>query len=460
MTALISTQPPGQMRVGVFVATTSVMVALVWLAGRWWSFLLLPVLVPALLLSGERRSSVDPRMRAASEGLVAAVILVFGAAAGQIMLLNIGHPPEWDFPFFWLNARVALQGLNFYEPDHVLRLADATYAASESFKSQLPFKYPPPTMLLFLPFGAFTMKTGLAFWYVLQIIAFVLDVVLLRRLFSKEAGWFGLALTAALVLVHRPVLVTLTVAQTNFIVLLMVLLYWRDHASARGGVWLALGALVKPLVVLMLLHPLARRRWRTLAAATVTLAAVSALSVLVFGPRTFAAYFTRDPTLGVPSRLYTEPVNQSLLAVILRLSDWTPTGTAPIFHPLFIALGLVLATITFGLVSRSDRSSDELGIALTVALSLLLYPGTLLHYGVLLIAPMLLIWERRAELVTTWGRRHPRATGDAVQPAWSSATYAALVFVTAQYALAYRFTFVATALTWLLLAGVGARRRP
>lgn len=451
------------MRVGVFVAASGVMFALEWFVGRWWSFLVLPLLVPTLLLGGERRRAVDPRMRAACEGLVAAVILVFGAAAAQIMLLNIGHPPEWDFPVFWLNARVALQGLNFYEPDHVLRVADATSAFSDSFMSQLPFKYPPPTMLLLLPFGAFPMKTGLAVWYVVQIIALALDVMLLRRLFSNAAGWFGLSLTAALVLVHRPVLVTFTVAQTNFIVLLMVLLYWRDHATARSGVWLALGALVKPLVVLVLLHPLARRRWRTLAAATVTLAAASALSVLVFGPRTFTAYFTRDPTLGAPSLLYTEPVNQSLLAVVLRLSGWTATGTAPIFHPIFIASGLVLAAITFGLVSRtdgsSDASSDDWGIALTIALSLLLYPGTLLHYGVLLIAPMLLIWERRAEIATSWCLRRRRAAGVADQPRFSVATWGVLVFVTALYALAYRFTFAATALTWLLLAGVGARRR-
>lgn len=421
-------------RACVFVATSCLMLILEWLAGRWGSFLLVPVLVP-LLLTSERRSSADTR--AASEGLVAAVILVFGAAALRIMLHNVADPPEWDFPFFWLNARVAFLGLDFYEPEHVLRLARATFAASDAVTSQLPFKYPPPTMLLFLPLGVFTMKTALACWYVLQSLALVLDVILLRRLFSKGAGWFGLALTAALVLVHRPVLVTLIVAQTNFLVLLMVLLYWRDRTTARSGVWLALGAMVKPLVFLVLLHPLARRQWRTLVSAILTLTAASALSVLVFGPRTFVAYFTRDPTLGVPPVLYTEAVNQSLLAVILRLSGWTSTGTAPIFHPLFLVSALVLTAITLGLVARSDDASDDWGIALTIVLSLLLYPGTLLHYGVLLLVPMLLIWERRGEIA---------GAGPVV------------AFVTLQYALAYRFTFAATALTWLLLAAASVSR--
>jgi hypothetical protein len=458
MTAPPSARRPDLIRIGVFVATSCVMFALERFAGRWWSFVVLPLLVPALL-GGAHRRSADASARAASDGLIAAVILVFGAAGVQILLRNIGHPPEWDFPFFWLNARVATQGLNFYEPDHVLRLADATFAASESFKRQLPFKYPPPTMLLFLPFGALPLKTGLAFWYVLQIIALGLDVVLLRRLFVKEAGWLGLALSVALVLVHRPVLVTLTVAQTNFVVLLMVLLYWQDRASARGGVWLALGAVVKPLLLLVLLRPLARRQWRTLAAAAATLAVASGLSLVAFGPRTFAAYFTRDPTLGVPSSLYTEAVNQSLLAVVLRLSGWTPGGTAPVFHPIFVTVGLLLAAITVGIVWRSDDPADEWSVALTIVLALLLYPGTLLHYAVLLIAPMLLIWERRAEVVTSWCSPGYPVTGDAGRSRLSSGDWGVLAFVTAQYALAYRFTFAATALTWLLLAGVSARRR-
>jgi hypothetical protein len=112
-----------------------------------------------------------------------------------------------------------------------------------------------------------------------------------------------------------------------------------------------------------------------------------------------------------------------------------------------------------GLVSRSDDPPADWGVALTIVLALLLYPATLLHYGVLLIAPMLLVWERRAEVVTSWCPSHRRATRDPGQPRPSSGDWGVLAFVTSQYALAYRFTFAATALMWLLLVGVSVRRR-
>jgi hypothetical protein len=53
-------------------------------------------------------------------------------------------------------------------------------------------------------------------------------------------------------------------------------------------------------------------------------------------------------------------------------------------------------------LQRGQRQLDW-ALALTLGYALLLFPKTLEHYAVLLIAPLMLLWARRAQWVTAWG---------------------------------------------------------
>jgi hypothetical protein len=410
----------------------------IWLlSNRWW----LPLcIVPLLLLGIYYRQRLRSHWRAAATGLVLATVLLGSLQGLNIIRNNIARPPEWDFGALWLDGRVGAFGLNFYDPQSYRQIAD-TLSFSQDFRQEIVevgFRYPPMTMLLLAPFGWLDMHNSIVIWMTVQVIALIADIFLIRKLFFERDGLAGLAWSAALVLLLGATFTTIGYAQTNFIVLLMLLLFWCDHESPHGGAWLALGICVKPILACVLLYPLLRRQWRVIGSAMAALAFVCLLAVLLFGATTFASYLTVNPTMGkTPSFVYSEPVNQSLLATVLRTTGGTG-ATSPVKEPVFIALAAALTAVTSLLVYRLRAGDPAWALAAMVPLALLLYPGTLEHYSLLLILPFLLLWQRRDQLpIGLW---------------------TVVAFITLEYGLigrGGRSIFIAMALCWLLFVGVG-----
>jgi hypothetical protein len=265
-----------------------------------------------------------------------------------------------------------------------------------------------------------------------------LNIVLLWKIFLAETNFTGLVLVTILVTTLFGTMSTIQYAQTNFLALLLLLLFWRNHMRSRGGVWLALGILAKPFLAVFLLYLVLRKHWRVIISTFVTLLVALLLALVVFGPDTIL-YFTENPNARVPDFQYTEWTNQSLLASILRLTEYDFSDKSPLTHPIFITLTLVLTGITSWLVYRLDAFYIDWILALILLLSLLIYPASLMFYSVLLIIPILLFWTHRQQLVGG---------------IWSVTT-----FITVVYALtSYRngeFVFIANAFAWFVLAGIG-----
>jgi len=352
-------------------------------------------LVPVLLL-GFQDDPPSRRIRRIAWG----AILVYGATYAAIMASNVAHPPEWDFSVSWFNGYVAARGLNFYDPENYRRLAGALplTPALVRFVISVGFHFPPPTIFLFLPLGFLDIRVAFVLWYVVMIGVIVLDAVLLARLFlGGTAG--GRLLAAALLLLLRPAMATVWFGQTNFFVVLMLLLFWRDRARFRGGAWIALATLIKPVGAVLLLYAVLARRWRAIVGTGVVLAALSALTIAVFGWDTFATYFGHNPVGRMPAEAYTESINQSLLATILRLTGYDVGRSSAILNPVFVVLAGGLGAATAWLGHRAwTAGDDDLALALTIPFGLLVYPGTLAHYSVDLIVPFLLLWSRRQAL--------------------------------------------------------------
>jgi hypothetical protein len=219
-------------------------------------------------------------------------------------------------------------------------------------------------------------------------------------------------------------------------------LFWRDRELLRGGVWLALGLCVKPIVAVLLLYLLLRRQWRPIGSALATLTILSVFTILLFGIATFSSYFTANPAArSTPTYVYSEPVNQSLLATILRTTGGTG-ARSPVTEPVYVVLAVALTAITSVLVYRLRTSDPEWALAALVPLALLLYPGTLVHYSLFLIVPLLLLWQHRDQLpIGLWG---------------------VVAFITLEYGLIGRgggSIFAAIVLCWLLFVGVGFWKR-
>ncbi|PYX35956.1 MAG: hypothetical protein DMG75_12330 [Acidobacteria bacterium] len=361
----------------------------------------------------------------------------------RIMRSHVENPPEWDFRVFWMYGKVLARHGNVYLPSEYQEFKELFQSDTQFTEASLNVgaTYPPHSMLLFEPLGFSNIHTAYLLWYVLQTAALVAAIELLRRIFLGGSGVWGLGLAALLLFALRGTWVTINFGQTNFLVLLLILLYWCDHELPRAGVWLALGILVKLYVVFLLLYPLLRRQWLVVAWTVVSSLLLAFASLLVLGPTTFFSYFTLHPASHLPSWVYSERINQSLLAVILRNSNGGLGNRGPLAQPLFLALALLLACVTSWLVYRLRRRC-EYGLALVLVLTLLLYPGTLVHYTLILLIPLLVIWEYREDFPGgIWG------------------TVGLIAFVYGSIALQQGdSTFAAMLLVWMVLAGLAVFR--
>ncbi len=408
---------------------------------RCWGLLVLVILV--LLLGFHYREVLTAPWRSVLVGLTLAVLLVFGLNAARLMRWNVMHPPEWDFVIFWLDGQVAAQGLNFYEPQFYQNVT-LTFTPTNEFVAEVlevGFRYPPPTMFLFLPLSLFDVHMAFMLWYIVHSLILILDIILLWKIFLSKSGLMGLVLVTVLVATLFGTMSTIHRGQTNFLALLMLLLFWRDRTHQRGGVWLALGILIKPFLAVLLIYPVLRKHWRVIISTFITLIVISLLAFVAFGPETFLSYFTENPNANAADFQYTQMFNQSLLATILRLTDYNFGDKSPLTHPIFIALVFILTGITGWLVYRLDETHNDWALALTLLLSLLIYPASQIFYSVLLIIPILLLWmHRQSRFINIWG----------------VVAFIALVYALVSYHNG-EYVFIANALTWFVLAGIGIR---
>lgn len=415
---------------------------------KWWLPL---VLTPVLLVGFQYRRALPALARRAYVALLAGTIVAFGALIALRARSNVISPPEWDVQAFWLYGRVAATGQNFYLPSvfhevaRPLQSGDVPLTSSDVFRREaldVGFPYPPPTILLVAPLGRLDLRTAALAWYVVHALALVAAIVLLWRTFFEREDLLALALTAALTLTLRSTYSTVAFGQTNFLVLLLLVLFWRTRDRPAGGAFAALGMAVKPVMAILLAYTVLRRGWRSLSVTAGALAALSLVVLAAFGPEPFVTYFSgANPVGRVPGWLYTEETNQSLAATFVRVTGYDFRRGTPLVQPAFVATVAAVLGTTLWLAARLVRERGALALALLVPAALLVYPQSLENYTVLLLVPMLFVFTRREELgIGPWF---------------------AVAFVTAEYALIRaregHVAVLANALHWLLLVGIGLR---
>ena len=388
--------------VASLTAGAAVVVGLTVLMGRG---LLCIVVIPVCLVAFHVRDAAPRAATAALAGILAAPLLVFGAHSARLVAGNVAHPPEWDLGMWSVYGHAAVAGVDFYTPESIRAAAPAAdYSPAfvdDVFATAFPF--PPPTMLLLLPFGWWSLRTAAAVWYALNGLALLAAVGVAWRLFVPGSGTLGLLLVATLTVILRATQSNVALGQWNFLALLFVLLFWRDQGRARAGAWLGGAVFLRTFLVALLAHPLRRREWRTLGAFGATVAGLGLLAVAVFGAPTCAAYLGTVSDGFLPF-VYTESINLSLLATILRMVGFDPTQGSPLANPVYLGVGGVMTAVTGWLVWRLPEAVDWMpGLALSLAL--LVYPVTLEHYGVLVLPPTLAVWQRsrRGGAVGWWG---------------------------------------------------------
>ncbi len=315
--------------------------------------------------------------------------------------------PEWDYIAFYLYSLAGQSGGNFYDPElfrEIFNSYKLTTLTSPVFFEEVVevgFPYPPPTMIMLFPLGWFDLETGYFIWQSILIIFLIAGFCLLLDIFSfkrNERGEKKILLT--LVIVHLILLFpgitsSFSYAQTNPILLFFLLLTLKRMHHWDAGIYLVIMIVIKPLAVLFAFYFLMKRRWNVIAAATVSGVIVLIITGVIFDFNVFVQYFVSPPTDRLPEFVYSETINKSLSAVLLRLhSSYPAFADQTVIKPLIIAISSILLLFTVLLSWRLAGKSSRLSFLIFIPFGLLVYPASLAHYSLLLI-PVILVFREQ-----------------------------------------------------------------
>jgi len=362
---------------------------------------------------------------------------------------QIGSPPLWDFKVFWAIGHVAVAGHDVYDPaSYAPYRASLNPAGDREFDAialGIGMPYPPPAIALFYPLGFFaTISGALAVWYVALSAALAAGIALLRRAFFAEDGLPGTLAAAVLVLLLPATYETFALGQLDLFALCLLVPLWRERHGPRAGLWFAPLLVLRPLFLVFAIFFAARRNWTALGSTLLTLALLFALATPLAGWKAMLTYASDNPAARYPQSYFTG--FESLYKIVLQF-DHRATGYFSLAgHPAFVVLALALLAFACVACARGAAARPDACLGLLVALGLLLYPNTGAHYGVLLLAPLGALWQRRREI----------GLGAAGAAAFIAVEYLLMTFGAATFALVCA---LAAALFGLAACGAFSERR-
>ncbi|MCZ2457999.1 MAG: DUF2029 domain-containing protein [Chitinophagales bacterium] len=316
-----------------------------------------------------------------------AIFLAALVTFGEKVIYRIGHPEIWDFTCFYLYGKVAVSGYNYYLPESLhavfnsLHLPFSDYQGFVNEVVDVGFLYPPPTILYFAPLGLMPYGTALTVWTLFNVGVVLGCIYLLYDQVFKSDRIKGVMLAAIFLLLLSSSRSTVFYSQTNFILLLYLLLMHKYSEKRIAGVFLALAIFTKPYMAIFILYFIARKKWPALLYFIIASAILSGITAILFGIDPFISYITDNPAHRIIPLAFYETINQSLHAVLLRMNLITlekPVVYTVIVSGILVMTGLYLVFLVW-------KKLFDFILPVLASVGLLIYPGTLSPYGVILI---------------------------------------------------------------------------
>jgi hypothetical protein len=329
--------------------------------------------------------------------LVGTFLIFFSSA-----IFRIFNPQVWDFTCFHLYGKVAALGYNYYIPENfqtVLNSLEIPFQKSElgGFMNEVVnvgFPYPPPTILYFIPLGYLSYKTALVVWTIFNLIIVISCIYLIYDLFLKSYKLNGLFLVSILFFIFGPALSTISFSQTNFILLLLLLLMKKYEDKNISGLFLAIAFFTKPYMIIFGMFFLIRLKWKPILYCVLSTLAILGITMLIVGKEPLISYIIDNPSKRIPSVMFYEEINQSLHSVLLR-ANLISLEDSRIF--IFIAASIMILTIIHLLYLLKRKLYDYIWVILLL-IGLLLYPGTLSYYGTLFLFIIFQFFDEKKQL--------------------------------------------------------------
>lgn len=295
-----------------------------------------------------------------------AILSLIAIATG--VAVNFRYPYLMDFLSYWGAAVLAISGHpgNAYD----MAIHHAVQERVFSFDKQMPFAYPPPYLLVILPFGLLPYWAAASAWIGATLSLYVATVRRWMPDFVAQAIAFP------------PVAVCSIVGQNGL--LTAALFVGGMSALARrpflAGAILGLLAIKPQLGLLLPLAFVAGREWRAFAGATVTVAVLILLSLLAFGLAPWQGFFNMAPLVG-------SITTEGLVGWHKMASVFASLRLAGVTEPIALGVHAACATLSAVIVWRLWRTTaDPLARAAILApASVLVSPYLYLYDQVLLV---------------------------------------------------------------------------
>ncbi len=296
-----------------------------------------------------------------------AIAILIATCMVVVWAQNFREPNFTDYLSFWAAGHLALIG----DPQAVYDIAAHRAAEFDivRFKGVLPFPYPPPFLLMVMPFSLAPYHWGFAAW--------VLATGSLYALAARRVAPLPYALS------HPAALTNGLLGQNGFLVTAI----FTTGASMLSRRPLLAGAILGALVIkphLALLLPvavIASRQWRAVAGATLSSAGLMLVALVLLGWPAFQSFLAILPAYG-------EMMAQSEIPWHRLASPFAFARYLGIAQPAALAIHALIAVAAAALTWVAWRQDWREKVAVLAAATMLIPPYLHTYDSLLLIVPL------------------------------------------------------------------------
>jgi hypothetical protein len=210
---------------------------------------------------------------------IKAMAILTGFVVFMAIWTNLRFGIQTDFVSFWAAAKLALIGNPAAAFD--LDAHKAMEMTAVAVEGLIPFPYPPPYLLVIVPFGLLPYAVAHALWVSVTLSAYL-------------AAAQRLVPGAALMALAMPAAIICGIGGQNSFLLTALFMFGMVAINTRpflAGLILGLMVIKPHLGVLLPMALIAGREWRAFAGATLSSLALTLVSFLVFGAASWIAFF-------------------------------------------------------------------------------------------------------------------------------------------------------------------------
>lgn len=296
-----------------------------------------------------------------------------------IFTLLPGRVTDIDFSLYYTAATAVRAGVSPYTGN----LEPLAQRLQLHIKHQAQLPYTPTFLLAFEPLTHFPPQVAYWIWFALSIIALSVSMFLLLQRSGHGASALG-----ALILLYPPLAEHFLTAQTQLLVLILLvlmLLCLENGNDATAGALLASAGALRAYPLALSAYLLLLGRWRAFASEVAFLTIIALVTVLVLGTG-FCENWIQG--IGYATRLGANPATVTLHTFVsrffwycfgMKLSNWLE-----FFR--YAAIGAAeFALLAF--TAKATLSSHRFGFSVWIVAAILLSPMAWTHYLVLLFIP-------------------------------------------------------------------------